>query len=224
MKRTLVLLLAGLLCWPALVSADTAWRLLSDRDGIKVYTRQAEDSRLKTFRGVTVLTVRDWQALVAVVNDYANVPRWLHFVSSVQEIGRRGPLDRDLIFQIDLPWPVSNREAVVTAKGWNPSGTYDTVIRFANAPELLPANGDFLRIPEMNARLDFHWLGGNRVEVTYELVADPGGYIPEWIVNLVLRDAPRVTLERFAQAVERPEYQGRYFDYVVLPPAWSRRP
>lgn len=167
---------------PGPTSGLTAeWTLVSEREGIRVYTRHRDDSRLKTFRGVMTIPVEDWHAVAGVINDYANAPRWLHFVTSVQEIGRRGPLDRDIIFQTDLPWPVSDREAVVRARGWNPPGTFDTVIRFENAPNLLPPNGDFVRFPEFNARFDYHWAGGNRMEVTYELVADPGGYIPVWM-------------------------------------------
>lgn len=207
---------------PARQPGKQDWRLLSDSDGIQVYTRTGGDSRLKTFRGVTTIPVHDWQAIAGVVNDYANAPRWLYFVTSVQEIGRRAPLDRDIIFQTDLPWPVSDREAVVKVKGWNPPGTWDTVLRFENAPGLLPPNGDFVRFPEFNARFDFHWAGGNRLEITYELEADPGGYIPEWIVNMVLKDAPYYTLKRFAKMLERPEYQGAYYDYIVTPPGFGR--
>lgn len=210
--------IAALLVGAHAMAGDDGWQLTSDHDGIQVYTRQPADSRLKAFRGVTTITLDDPYAPVAVVNDYANVPRWLHFVTSVQEIGRRGPLDRDLIFQVDLPWPVSDREALVRARAWNPAGTFDTVIRFSNAPALLPPNGDIVRFPELDARFDFHWAGGNRLVLTYELVADPGGYLPGWLVNLVLRDAPRVTLERFTKALARPEYQGRYFDYIQVPP------
>jgi len=200
---------------------DADWTLVSEREGIRVFTRHREGSRLKTFRGVMTIAVDDWHAVAGVINDYANAPRWLHFVSSVQEIGRRGPLDRDIIFQTDLPWPVNDREAVVHARGWNPPGTFDTVIRFENAADLLPPNGDFVRFPEFNARFDFRWAGGNRMEVTYELVADPGGYIPEWIANIVLKDAPFFTLKRFAKSIRRPEYQGKHYDYIVTPPGFG---
>lgn len=214
-------ILSGLLL-PAFALAADPWRLVSDHDGVRVYMQQVEGSRLKTFRGVTEIEIKDWQSIGAVINDYANAPRWLHYVSAVQEIGRRSPLDRDLIFQTDMPWPVADREAVVRGRSWNPPGTSDTVIRFENAPTLLPPNEDYVRFPAFNARFDFHWLGGHRVQVTYELVADPGGYIPDWIANIVLKDAPYLTLKRFAKVIDLPGYQGRYFDYIVTPPGFGQ--
>lgn len=221
-SRGLCLAVLLALLVPVVAVAADPWQLVGERDGIRVYMQKIEGSRLKTFRGVAEIEVKDWQAIGAVINDYANAPRWLHYVSALQEIGRRGPLDRDLIIQTDLPWPVADREAVVRGRSWNPAGTHDTVIRFENAPALLPPNEDYVRFPVFNARFDFHWLGGHRVQVTYEIIADPGGYIPDWIANIVLQDAPYLTLRRFAVAINRPEYQGRYYDYIVTPPGFGQ--
>ncbi len=214
---TLLLSIAGQLAF-AVPADEAAWRLVSNKQGIKVYMQHREGSRLKTFRGVTVMQVNDWQAIGAVINDYANAPRWLQYVSSVQEFGRHSPLDRDMIFQTELPWPVADREAVVRAHGWTPPGTHDLAIRFENAPGLLPPNEDYVRCPAFNARFDFHWLGGNRVQVVYEMVLDPGGYIPEWITNILLQDAPFLTLKRLAKVINHPEYQGQHLDYIIAPP------
>lgn len=216
-----VIAVAMLLAAAAAVADD--WRYVGERNGVRVFTRHAPDSPLKAFRGVTVLEVGDWHALAAVANDYANVPRWLHFVSAVQEFHRRSAVDRDLLFQTDMPWPVADRDAAVRATVVNPPGTYDTTIRFENQPGALPPNEGYIRFPAIEARFDFHWLGERRVEVAYEVSADPGGWVPAWAVNLVLEDAPRVTLVQFAKFVQRPEYQGKHFDYVVTPPPWRAK-
>lgn len=42
----------------------------------------------------------------------------------------------------------------------------------------------------MTGKLGFRRLGDQKVEMTYELILDPGGYIPAWIANILLRDAP----------------------------------
>lgn len=203
----------------AAATAD-AWHLVTERDGIRVYVQQRDG--LKAFRGIADYEVRDWYAIGAAVNDFGNVPRWLYFVSAVQEIGRRNDTDRDLLIQTDLPWPVADREAIVRARAWNVPGTWDTVVRFENAPSLLPPNEDYIRFPQLTARFDFHWLGGRRMQVTYEVVADPGGWIPVWLADIVLRDAPYYTLKRFAKVLERPDYQGRRYDYIVTPPGFGK--
>jgi len=55
------------------------------------------------------------------------------------------------------------------------------------------------------------------VEVTYELIMDPGGYIPAWIANIVLKDIPYFTLEKLRRVVDRPEYDSWQEKSLDLP-------
>lgn len=79
------------------------WKLVSDRNEIQVYMKHRDESRLKTFRGVTRFTLADEYSLVALLNDYPSYPKWLHFVDSAEEFNRISPLDRSLRFTTQLP-------------------------------------------------------------------------------------------------------------------------
>src|SRR5690606_29808037 len=80
-------------------------------------------------------------------------------------------------------------------------------VHVVNKADLLPPNKDYVRIPQMQGRFAFAPTGkGKEVEITYELIMDPGGYIPAWIANIVLKDIPYFTLEKLRRVVERPEY------------------
>ncbi len=90
------------------------------------------------------------------------------------------------------------------------------MITLINQPDALPPNNNYIRFPEMTGLLGFTRLGNHEVEMTYELILDPGGYIPAWIANILLRDAPYFTLERLRRIVNKPEYQNHYYDYIDL--------
>ncbi len=90
------------------------------------------------------------------------------------------------------------------------------MIELINQPDALPPNNDYIRFPEMWGKLGFIRLGDDQVEMTYELILDPGGYIPAWIANILLRDAPYFTLERLRRIILKPEYQNQYYDYLDL--------
>lgn len=206
---------------PSLDSENTNrdWKLVSERNGIQVYMKHRDDSRLKTFRGVTRMMLTDEYSLSAVLNDYPSYPKWLHFVDSAEEFERVGPLNRSLRFTTQLPWPLADREAVLQALVIQQVPTPhegSVVVELINQPDSLPPNNDYVRFPEMRGKLGFERLGQGEVEMTYELVLDPGGYIPAWIVNILLRDAPYFTLERLRRIVRKPEYQNQYHDYLDL--------
>ena len=190
-------------------AADMAgWRLVSDKNGIQVYMKHDDDARIKTFRGVTRFKLDNLQPMSGVLNDTPNMPRWMHFISKAKEIRRSDYLNREYQFLTTLPWPLADREAVVKLQVRQDPVTKGVTVHVINAPNLLPPNKDYIRFPQMTGQFAFQPTGvPKEVEVTYELVLDPGGYIPAWIANIVLKDTPYFTLERLRRVVERPEYQ-----------------
>lgn len=212
----LALLLVLLLSPAYAANDDQDWNLVSDRNGIQVYMKHRDDSRLKTFRGITRFELKDEFALAAILNDYESYPKWLHLIDGAEEFDRNGPLNRDLRFTTKLPWPLADREAVLNADvqvkvGQEPESV---MIELVNEPDSLPPNNDYIRFPELWGKLGFVRLGNDQVEMTYEIILDPGGYIPAWIVNILLRDAPYFTLERLRRVILKPEYQNKYYDYL----------
>lgn len=213
-----------LFCWQASAAESNVpgkeWKLVSNRDGIQVYMRPGNDvSRLKTFRGVTVVPLEDQYTLAAILNDYESYPVWLHFVDSASEIGRNSPLLRYLRFTTQLPWPLSDRDAVLEARvvQTKPAPLSDVSVYLDGHPNLIPVERGYVRFPEMRGVFRMRALDKpDRVEITYELTLDIGGYIPIWLSNIMLRDAPYFTLLRLRQVLKDPKYHGKYYDYLDL--------
>ena len=60
------------------------------------------------------------------------------------------------------------------------------------------------------------------VRVTYTIRLDPGGWLPDWIVRLFVRDAPHSTLKAFKAQVART--RGQYGAFITAQTArWGRR-
>ena len=125
---------------------------------------------------------------------------------------------RRLRFTTQLPWPLNDREAVLEARveqTISPELEGITVY-LNNRPNLLPANDRYVRFPEMEGIFQITRVADDEAEVVYQLVLDPGGYIPAWLANVLLRDAPYFTLERLRRIIALQEYQNRFFDYLEL--------
>lgn len=201
------------------VAPESDWKLITDRNGIQVYMSHRDDSRLKTFRGVTRIRITDEYSVTALLEDYPNMPRWLHFIDHVEEVGRDGPLRRQLRFATSLPWPVADREALLYAYVQQSVTPEQEVVsvHLENAYDLLPLNRRYVRFPELQGLFSMKRLNqNNEVEVTYQVVMDPGGYIPAWLSNMLLRDAPYFTLERMRRMLARTEYHNTYLPYIQL--------
>jgi hypothetical protein len=58
------------------------------------------------------------------------------------------------------------------------------------APNLLPANDNYVRIQKMKAYWKFTPLPNGKVEVTHQASSSVGGNIPDTFVNMAIADAP----------------------------------
>lgn len=187
------------------MAADATWRLVSDKNGIKVYRQDDDQARIKTFRGVTRFPLPNPAAIEGLLNDYPAIPRWMHFISSVTEVSRKHYRERTMRFTTELPWPLSDRD-VVARFTVNQVADTRTLITAVDDPTAA-RTPDFVRIPDLNGRLEFQFFPATKeVEATYEVVMDPGGYVPGWAANIVLKDTPYFTLLKLRRILNEPKY------------------
>lgn len=217
--RILLIVLPALFAAPvAAAPSDDDWKLITDRNGIQVYRELDDESPLKTFRGVTRMELPDEYAMLALYNDVDAFPKWLHMIDEAQELGRKGPLDRNLRFQINLLWPVKDREVLLNARQIHvvePGAEYVTTL-LKSRSGLAPENDDYIRIPELDGLFKLERVEPGVVEVTFQVRMELGGYIPNWIVNMAMSDQPYFTLLKLRRIVLKQQYANRYYDYLDL--------
>ncbi|MGB2058360.1 START domain-containing protein [uncultured Alcanivorax sp.] len=219
-KRFLLGLL--LLGGSALSVADTAkWVLVTDRDGIQVYRQDDDSSRLKTFRGVGLVPVADFNAIGALMDDYEAVASFMHMVSEIRDLHRASPYQRDVYVTTRLPWPVKDRDAPLRVTFYQEPDSYDLVMPFSLNPEVFPEQSDYVRMPQMEGYYRFEPLSPGEVKVTIEVILDPGGAIPAWLANIILRDIPYFSLRRLRRVVNMPRFQGISHGYYQTPKSWQ---
>lgn len=200
------------------------WQLITDRDNIQVFRRDNDDSRMRSFRGVTVMPIEDFAAIGAQLNDYSFIANWMHMVSEINEIARRNEQDRDVHVTTFLPWPVSNRDVTLRIQLAQSSDDHIVNVRYQAQEDVKPPVPGYVRMPEMTGHLRFEPMTAPAVQITFEVVVDPGGFIPAWLGNVILRDIPYFSLQRLGRMVNQPAYQGVEDSPIMAPPGWRDAP
>ena len=196
------------------------WSLMTDRDGIRVYAASSRQLRLRAFRGETDMHIDDFRALAPQLDDYASVASWMHMVSEISELGRREDHDRDLHLATYLPWPVRNRDAVLRVSLQQDPADYTLTVTYDDTDSGWPSQPGYLRMPTMAGQLQFRPLAPPKVAVSFEVIADPGGAIPAWLGNMMMRDIPYFSLYRLKRVVNQTTGPLDYHPAVVAPPGW----
>jgi hypothetical protein len=105
-------------------------------------------------------------------------------------------------YEVTAPWPVTDRDLAILYKvAKMPNGGYkmDAMAK----PDYVPPKEGMVRIPESISTWEFIPKGNNKVEVIFTNHSDPGGTIPDWVVNMAATDNPFNTLSNLRKKLER---------------------
>lgn len=170
---------------------EPKWKLALNKDGIKVYLADTEDSKLKQFKA-TVFINASPAAISAAVCDLENNYKWFDSVEKAKLISRNNANDFEYTQVINVPFPLDNRLMVTRCQV---KKLANGVIRLeVNETDTEVANADkYVRMPLMRGYWHLTPENGG-TQITYSFIADPGGSVPTWLVNQFIADGPYKTL------------------------------
>jgi hypothetical protein len=114
--------------------------------------------------------------------------------------------------QYESPWPVTNRESVTLGQVTKDATSGMVQLSFNTIKNEVPLSSDFERIPEISGFWQFTPLENNQVNVHYEVMVDPGGSVPKWLVNLESIKIPHQTVIKMLENIER--FQGSKISWL----------
>ena len=188
------------------------WKLAKDKEGIQVYTRKTEESKFVEFKGVTELEGKV-DAFVAVMKDADNMTNWIYSVVNGKILEST---DTTLIYYAEskLPWPFDNRDAVyLDSFKWNSKEKILT-IAIKCLPDYIGKNEDLVRIPYAKGFWKAEEIYTGKLKVTFQMVVDPGGSIPAWLVNAFVIDSPFETLKGLKEVINDKKYLDVSYDFI----------
>lgn len=192
------------------------WELKKFECGISIYTRTTENSKFKELKAVFQIKT-SLSSVLALLNDYETFPQWVYRCE--KSIALKKDSDKHLIrYQTVLaPWPVDNRDMVLDVNSYQDSNTKIVYQKVASIPDYFPQSKDHVRIREFNALWSIKPLKNGIVEVDYELLLNPGGNIPAWIVNLAIIDGPFETSVKMKEWIMKEKYQKTSYSFITNP-------
>lgn len=192
------------------------WKLKKHENGVAVYTRDDENSAFKELKAVAYLNT-SLSSIVALLYDWDMYPKWVY------KCGKSSTLkiinEKELIhYQTVLaPWPAENRDFIVNIKIEQDKVSKTVTIRSYAVGQYIPALPDYVRITKFNASWVLTPQKNGTVEIVYQLLVDPGGYVPAWIVNMAVVDGPYETLNNMKTWVAKDKYQKTIIPFIIEP-------
>ncbi len=184
LSRTISALLFALVLASASVArADGDWQRVTVKDGVTVDRRTVNGSKLYETRAMSWAPLSPKQ-IFDVLCDRQRYPEFLSYLKKQEVISEVGD-DAIVYDQIRVPL-VSDRDYVIRVHKSVDEATQLYSLVFESADALGPPEAKG-HVRARNIRGGWWLKPGARggVDITYSLYSDPGGSIPNWIVNLV---------------------------------------
>ena len=191
LKVTVTIIAA--LCLEQSIAQVTEWELEKDRDGIEVYTRDVIGSDIQEFKAITYTSL-SMSFLENLIEDADKYNSWQENVTTSKLVMQINPTDMYVHYTTALPWPISDRDVTLISKktiSKNGTVTYSMEAK----PEYFPEQENFIRIKIATGVWQFTPVGENKIKILFQFFGDPGGSLPDWIMNLFLVRGPYGTLE-----------------------------
>ena len=212
MKNCLIFLFA--LCVNiAAAQTDDAWTLKQDKDGIKIYTADVKDSKIKALKVESEFDATP-AAVTAAIMDIKGSKRWIYSTETAYVIKRSSPSDIYYYTMVKMPWPVKNRDFVGHLVVKQDPKTKVVTINGSCVPGMVPKKKNAVRVLNSPARWVLTSEGKGRVKVVYTLHADPGGSLPTGLVNMFATKGPSESFKKLRVELRRPAYKNVKIGYV----------
>jgi hypothetical protein len=197
--------LAGLALFSTLASAAIGqynWKLSKDKDGIKVYQSEVKHSKYKNIKVECTLD-GTYDKLMSILNDVTNQKNWVYNNKNSSILQRVSPNEFYYYSETHLPWPMTNRDAIIHLKMNKDSLNRFLKISAVSVPGYAPEKSGMVRVP----RSDISWYvtmpSAKTISIVYIFDAEPGGSLPAWAVNMFTDKGPYESFKKLSELLKR---------------------
>lgn len=184
-----------------------AWESIRNENGIEVWQRSVVGTSVIEFRGRGNIDVPLLQALAVLVDTDHN-HEWMKNCAESYVIERQADGTGIAYSRTKSPvFFVSDRDAVVTSRLrlLPEQQTVRLDIQGIDYPPK-PVPAGVVRLASVTASWTLRQIDSTHTEVTYQVLADPSGSLPKWLVNSVAADLPFYSLSGLRRQSTLPRY------------------
>jgi len=165
------------------------WLLERERKGIRVFTKKSRWGRLKDSKAEMLLPNAKIDELVKFLCNFDNYPNWVPRCREAKVMARISDTEFIAYMVFKSPWPVADRDCVLRVRVVREPSTGIVTINETSEPRYVTRRSNVIRIEQMFSiwRIVPQRDG---LMVTNENSTNPGGALPDWLINTQSVDNP----------------------------------
>ncbi len=195
MKIYLILFLISNLFSAQAVGADKHnWQRVTDENNIQVYVLEAGDSDIVKAKAQSKIKA-PLKKIKATLDDISHRHEWIPYLKVSKALSKYKNNRRIEYSHFKAPWPASDRDFVYEIE--LVSETENKLIYKMASVEsaLMPVDENKIRADLFETIYTLTVIDEQTTEVSLTFHADPKGWLPNWVINIIQRVLPFKILE-----------------------------
>jgi uncharacterized membrane protein len=195
-------------CFFSFAGVTPHWEKVETKENVEIFRGKIEGSKVVAFRGVSTIEA-PISKVISVIYDISRMKEWMSDIKVVKLLEKTSRFEKIEYNRTEAPWPVSDRDFVYSTKV-NVDRVHKTIeilvesVEHKDAPPVegvirghLHQSRYFLRSVE----------NGEKTYIEVEILADPKGSVPKWVVNLFQARWPVTTVNGIRKIATEKNYQ-----------------
>jgi hypothetical protein len=151
---------------------------------------------------------------VTEILDVNNCPKWVYHTKSTSLLKRVSPAELYYYSEVDVPWPVQDRDFIAHLKVRQDPDTKVIIIDAPCVNEFVKERKDVVRIKHSIGRWVITPLSKSELQVEYSIEVDPAGSVPAWLVNMFATEGPLESFKKLRQILKQPTDKGKQITFI----------
>ncbi len=210
-KFLLTIVFHGLALSHLQAQSNEGWIFKNEKDGVKVYYRKT--SEVHEIKLITSIK-SSLSGIIHLFNEVDDYSKWGYKLSEARLLKRVNNKEFYYYTKLDFPWPLNDRDLILHTQLEQDTSTRRVTSTSHSKPEYLPENEGVVRIKSTTTKWTLIPGAGGWVYVEYYINSNPGGNIPDWIVNMAIDMGPRETIKNMRKILQEPKYQSAKLAYI----------
>ncbi len=182
------------------------WMLETDRDGIQVYVMNVQGTDIVKAKSITEIkaTVEQVQT---VLNDLPGRSKWVPFLKKSITLKINSKSSRLEYSVFSAPWPASNRDFLYSMQLLSTSDQQRVYEMRSVVNRVMPEINKLIRGEIIESRYTLTRIDNEVTQVELIYHADPKGWLPNWIINIIQKILPYKILKNLRHIIETNNYK-----------------
>lgn len=187
------------------------WKLRKEKYGVKAYTRSHSEYSISEYRVEAEVngTIADILSIMTEESSYLRMFKDLEKLTFYNK--------RDDYFELYLvnkaPFPARDRDGYFISQfSYNPENNVARID--ITCPNSQYHHKKYIEITRCQGFWEFHQKSKDKVDVVQQFVADPGGFVPGFILNIFLVNNPITTIRDLKILLEEGKFERKEFEFL----------